>query len=106
MNPAFFVLLIAVFMCSVEPIKKINPISHSNSNDQNRCGAPTPERFPSCTENIVRFTYNDETEACEEFTYDGCSHSPNNFETLEECQKECMKRKIEEDNVGNLADSL
>ncbi|EPB72030.1 Kunitz/Bovine pancreatic trypsin inhibitor domain protein [Ancylostoma ceylanicum] len=93
MNPAFFVLLIAVFMCSVEPNKNIYIISQSRSNSQKRCEAPTPERFPGCTANIVRFTYNDETPACEEFKYDGCSHSPNNFETLEECQKECLKKE-------------
>uniref|UniRef100_A0A0K8RML4 Putative salivary kunitz domain protein n=1 Tax=Ixodes ricinus TaxID=34613 RepID=A0A0K8RML4_IXORI len=47
---------------------------------------PCRARIPS-----FYFDYQD-TKKCREFMYGGCEGNANNFETLDECQKECPAR--------------
>ena len=36
-----------------------------------------------------RFYFDTETQSCQKFVYGGCQGNANNFETIEECQKNC-----------------
>ncbi|RCN53000.1 Kunitz/Bovine pancreatic trypsin inhibitor domain protein [Ancylostoma caninum] len=56
-----------------------------------RCNAPTHLPGPQCMAAYRRFTYNKAKKQCEQFIYGGCRPSPNNFATMEECKKTCMK---------------
>ena len=42
-----------------------------------------------CSEAVERYYFNTDTSTCEAFMYGGCAGNGNNFETLEECTKEC-----------------
>ncbi|KIH59839.1 Kunitz/Bovine pancreatic trypsin inhibitor domain protein [Ancylostoma duodenale] len=59
--------------------------------DAKRCNAPTHLPGPQCMAFFQRYTYNKAKKQCEEFIFGGCNPSPNNFETMEECKKTCMK---------------
>ncbi|EYC17062.1 hypothetical protein Y032_0031g2254 [Ancylostoma ceylanicum] len=86
-------LCVAIAYCAEEAGKKLT--------DEERCNAPTHLDGPQCMaffkssehfNNIYsRYTYNKEKKQCEEFVYGGCRPSPNNFETMEECKKTCVK---------------
>ncbi|KIH59840.1 Kunitz/Bovine pancreatic trypsin inhibitor domain protein [Ancylostoma duodenale] len=76
-------LCVAVAYCA-EAEKKLS--------DEERCNAPTHLEGPQCMAFFKRYTYNKEKKECEEFVYGGCHPSPNNFETLEECKKTCVKK--------------
>ncbi|XP_058156497.1 tissue factor pathway inhibitor isoform X1 [Dasypus novemcinctus] len=42
-----------------------------------------------CRGYITRYFYNNQSKQCERFKYGGCLGNPNNFESLEECEKIC-----------------
>jgi hypothetical protein len=50
--------------------------------------APQPDPG-NCFANISRFFYNITSKKCEEFIYGGCGGNENNFESSEQCLKEC-----------------
>ncbi|EPB68126.1 Kunitz/Bovine pancreatic trypsin inhibitor domain protein [Ancylostoma ceylanicum] len=76
-------LCVAIAYCAEEAGKKLT--------DEERCNAPTHLDGPQCMAFFKRYTYNKEKKQCEEFVYGGCRPSPNNFETMEECKKTCVK---------------
>lgn len=49
-----------------------------------------PKVVGPCRAAMPRFYYNNETQACEEFIYGGCSGNDNNFQTREECERVCQ----------------
>ncbi|RCN53001.1 Kunitz/Bovine pancreatic trypsin inhibitor domain protein [Ancylostoma caninum] len=76
-------LCVAIAYCADKEEKKLT--------DAERCNAPTHLEGPQCMAFFKRYTYNKEKKQCEEFVYGGCRPSPNNFETMEECKKTCVK---------------
>ena len=50
-----------------------------------------PKAAGPCRGAIPRFFYNKETGECESFLYGGCSGNENNFESKEECERQCKK---------------
>ncbi|KAJ6655572.1 hypothetical protein lerEdw1_005043 [Lerista edwardsae] len=54
------------------------------------CSLP-PETGP-CTALFERWYYNPRTRTCETFTYGGCKGNANNFQTLEACQRRCVRQ--------------
>ncbi|XP_038652370.1 carboxypeptidase inhibitor SmCI-like [Scyliorhinus canicula] len=48
-----------------------------------------PREVGRCRGSFIRFYYNQNTQACEQFTYGGCGGNANNFETMSECQTKC-----------------
>lgn len=48
-----------------------------------------PFEVGMCKAAFPRWSFNQETSMCEEFTYGGCNGNKNNFETKEECVKAC-----------------
>ncbi|EPB67571.1 Kunitz/Bovine pancreatic trypsin inhibitor domain protein [Ancylostoma ceylanicum] len=67
--------------CAAEPL--------SNAE---KCNAPINLPGLRCAASITRYTFNKDIKDCEEFTYDGCNQSPNNFKTIEECRATCVTR--------------
>ncbi|KIH69261.1 Kunitz/Bovine pancreatic trypsin inhibitor domain protein [Ancylostoma duodenale] len=55
-----------------------------------KCNSPINLPGPRCAASLTRYTFNKETKECEEFIYDGCNQSPNNFKTIEECRATCV----------------
>ena len=53
------------------------------------CGLPS-ETGP-CKAHMIRYFYNVESAACEQFVYGGCLGNANNFKSREECEKSCSK---------------
>lgn len=52
-----------------------------------------PKDKGPCKAAIKRFYYDSNKKKCKEFTYGGCQGNANNFESKEECQKECSSGK-------------
>jgi len=64
------------------------------SNEACGCGCQSPCSMPSgvvgpCEALLQRFTFNPDTEVCEEFFYGGCDGNDNRFETQEACERTC-----------------
>ncbi|XP_038652369.1 carboxypeptidase inhibitor SmCI-like [Scyliorhinus canicula] len=49
-----------------------------------------PRVVGRCRGSFIRFYYNQNTQACEQFTYGGCGGNANNFETMTACQTNCQ----------------
>ena len=49
-----------------------------------------PKSIGRCRASVGRFYYNPEIRQCEGFTYGGCEGNANNFETLGECEEDCV----------------
>eukprot|EP00731_Ephydatia_muelleri_P003187 Em0001g3187a len=56
------------------------------------CGLPS-ETGP-CKAHMIRYFYNVESAACEQFVYGGCLGNANNFKSREECEKSCNPRVV------------
>lgn len=56
----------------------INPVCHE------------PKYVGPCRAAMPRFYYNQETKACEQFIFGGCSPNGNNFVKKEDCEKACL----------------
>ncbi|KAL5968808.1 U-actitoxin-Avd3m [Taenia solium] len=54
---------------------------------QDVCSLPTV--VGSCSGSTLRYTYNRSTGRCEAFYYSECHGNANNFENLEDCQRQC-----------------
>lgn len=51
------------------------------------------ERDPGpCFAALLRYAYDKTTDQCVEFAFGGCGGNGNNFETLDECEAQCMGR--------------
>ncbi|XP_072366339.1 BPTI/Kunitz domain-containing protein-like [Scyliorhinus torazame] len=48
-----------------------------------------PRQVGRCRGSMIRFYYNQDTQACQQFTYGGCGGNANNFETMSACQTNC-----------------
>ncbi|VDD77294.1 unnamed protein product [Mesocestoides corti] len=57
-----------------------------------RCRAPLDPG--QCFARLEKYGYDSRTGRCEKFTYTGCQGNSNRFETLEECERECLSRQI------------
>ncbi|KHJ89134.1 Kunitz/Bovine pancreatic trypsin inhibitor domain protein [Oesophagostomum dentatum] len=77
----FHLLILACFAFLFHFTEGFNPA---------RCNAPTHLPGPACMAMFRRYTFNQAKGVCEQFIYGGCNPSPNNFETMEECQATCM----------------
>lgn len=55
----------------------------------------------NCKALIVRYFYNFNTQACEEFSYGGCGGNDNNFDSIEDCSESCKANQINFDYVTN-----
>lgn len=49
----------------------------------------TPKDVGGCDEYIERYYFDERSRACHQFTYTGCGGNHNNFESPEECQRNC-----------------
>ncbi|XP_052696306.1 eppin-like [Crassostrea angulata] len=56
------------------------------------------ERSPNCSGYFPRWWYNWRTKQCEQFIYGGCRGNENNFETIQECERQCKPSDIPDDN--------
>jgi tissue factor pathway inhibitor len=45
---------------------------------------------------MYRFYYNKELHECKYFFYGGCEGNANNFEHVEDCEKQCVKGEHQE----------
>ena len=45
---------------------------------------------------MTRYNYNNETGACETFTYGGCGGNGNNYKTQEDCEVNCQTQQDED----------
>lgn len=46
-----------------------------------------------CRAAFQRWWYNRRTNQCERFIYGGCGGNQNNFETRDECERQCVRRQ-------------
>uniref|UniRef100_A0A1A9V0W4 BPTI/Kunitz inhibitor domain-containing protein n=1 Tax=Glossina austeni TaxID=7395 RepID=A0A1A9V0W4_GLOAU len=58
-----------------------------------------PKETGPCHMNLMRYYYNPETNACEEFKFGGCKGNENKFGFKETCEKAC-KKSTEPSNSG------
>ena len=58
-----------------------------------RCNLPRETGF--CRAAFTRYYYNTSTGNCESFIWGGCGGNANNFNTLDECKKACMRKYIQ-----------
>ncbi|XP_022220890.1 kunitz-type serine protease inhibitor 2-like [Drosophila obscura] len=56
------------------------------------CGQP-PGVVGICRMALRKFTYDKTGNKCFEFIYGGCQGNQNQFETMDECTKACIKNK-------------
>lgn len=47
-----------------------------------------------CRSTLTRFFYNSSKKMCERFTFGGCGGNRNNFVSLKDCNKRCLKTKV------------
>ena len=57
-----------------------------------RCNLPRETGF--CRAAFTRYYYNTSSGNCESFIWGGCGGNANNFNTLDECKKACMRKYI------------
>ncbi|KAK6758555.1 hypothetical protein RB195_016025 [Necator americanus] len=79
-------LCITVITCEYASVNRFKRWTN-----EERCNAPTHLPGRQCLAYFERYTYIKEKNICEMFIYGGCRPSPNNFSTLEKCQKTCVK---------------
>lgn len=60
--------------------------------DCNPCNYP--KRTGMCRAAITRYYFDKESKSCKEFTFGGCGANGNNFDSVDECEKTCVKPKI------------
>ncbi|ELW49121.1 Tissue factor pathway inhibitor 2 [Tupaia chinensis] len=53
------------------------------------CYSPKDEGL--CSANVTRYYFNPRYKACEAFTYTGCGGNDNNFVTMKDCRRVCVK---------------
>lgn len=53
-----------------------------------------PAKKGPCRSSLTRFFYNSAKGQCERFTFGGCGGNRNNFVTLKDCKKTCLKTKV------------
>ncbi|XP_021363832.1 papilin-like [Mizuhopecten yessoensis] len=58
-----------------------------------------PKETGPCRGLFSRFAYNDVTQSCEEFVYGGCGGNANRFDTMVDCETQCLPND-EEDGCG------
>ena len=54
-----------------------------------RCALPRERGM--CQAFFPKFYYDKDTKACEKFIYGGCQGNGNRFDTIDECNKACIK---------------
>ncbi|KAL4238992.1 hypothetical protein ACF0H5_003696 [Mactra antiquata] len=59
------------------------------------CAPLTFESDVRCLALFYRWTYNADTNSCEQFTYGGCGGSANNFNTEEACTRKCVEQTVD-----------
>ncbi|KAL6727490.1 hypothetical protein Aduo_009360 [Ancylostoma duodenale] len=77
------VLLFCIAICEATSER------HTHS-DEERCGTPIP-KGKECAKEYKGFTFNINAKKCEPLTTKLCRLPLNSFDTVEECQKRCMK---------------
>ncbi|EUB61667.1 Kunitz-like protease inhibitor [Echinococcus granulosus] len=53
-----------------------------------------------CFALLLRYAYDKKLDQCVEFTFGGCGGNKNNFETLEECEKNCKSIFLQKQKTG------
>ncbi|XP_042657115.1 WAP four-disulfide core domain protein 8-like isoform X2 [Tyto alba] len=70
--------------------QRLRPAAHSSpASSGDICHLP-PVRGP-CRGRFRHYAYSPATGTCQPFTYSGCGGNPNNFRTVEECQRVCWQ---------------
>lgn len=89
---------------------------HGNANrflDEATCmGFCAPKKSPSfcyspkdeglCSANVTRYYFNPRHKACETFTYTGCGGNDNNFVSMKDCKRACVKALKKEKKMPRL----
>ncbi|KAK8781292.1 kunitz-like toxin PcKuz1 [Amblyomma americanum] len=54
-------------------------------------GCKEPQKVGPCNTIVLRYYFNPVTKKCEQFKWGGCCPNCNNFATLQECQRTCVR---------------
>lgn len=72
-------------------LSQVEPTDEVTFQDIRRFLCSAPISSGRCRANIKRWTFNEESQQCEEFTYGGCGVAFNNFLTESECKTVCIE---------------
>ena len=64
--------------------------------DSQEASCNLPPEKGRCMAIIPRYYYNPRSHSCERFIYGGCQGNANNFETVDECKRSCMRKCIQQ----------
>ncbi|KIH52122.1 Kunitz/Bovine pancreatic trypsin inhibitor domain protein [Ancylostoma duodenale] len=57
-----------------------------------KCLRPRHIGQKRCRARFIRYAYSSASRDCVQFNYGGCNAGPNNFETIDECRRTCVKQ--------------
>ncbi|XP_067130970.1 uncharacterized protein [Centruroides vittatus] len=80
-------------ICIADPCDECSVIFVNADGEKVNCEAKCsqPLLVGTCQNSLVRYFFNQSSQLCEQFIYNGCQGNDNNFKSFEECQTECEK---------------